>query len=850
MSSFDRNAGFTKLEVDAVKYKSISSRASRRDKTLDPLEVFANSIQRGTIEQLRGPQQEALEQWHSNHRAVTDLLLSLDTGGGKSLVGLLMAQSLLNEVQRPLLYLCPTIQLIAQIHGQAADIGLEIDTYFKGSHTNETAFNQARVPCVTTYHAAFNGLSHFRGTRLGAVILDDSHVSESIIRSCFSLTWSHGESEFECLAQIFAEYFDRTPYASDFKRRAVGDSSPTDPPLLVPFHVLQRRTDAVSAVLQSASDDKNRKYAWPHLRDHVPQLLCFFGRGRVELTPWRLPIEQSPVFGQDVRRIYLSATLPSRVAFARTFGRMPSAVIEPKGKTNAAQRVFAFPGNGKMKEAVDEATSGFGDSPRVILVPSHFHADKWTDTGTVLPQGEGTAELEDFRAKRTNCLILVGRYDGIDFPGEQCQLLVVDGLPRGEHLIDGYFASVLGLVAERTIRVADRLVQGFGRIFRSNRDHGMVFIADPGVAAWLQQPDNYRHLPALLQKQLLLSQDLYDSMTEHGGDTVWPSVFNDVVGGDPEWDEFYKNRIASIDAEASEETTEELEALEEKQSRIFSDLWLGRNMEAQSAAEGLVKNSSDLLPIGHRAWLWSIAASAALLDERKPEASGLAENARRLVSQFGRFEDVKAKTLRGDLAPTGQARNVVSRGLNSIPDDCALAIEQILSDKDDDSKTHHRGLILLGRLLGLGSEDADKGTGGAGPDVFWRSPQGGRGLVLEAKLNKKSNATYGKRDFVQIAAHAAWAEKQVGQEYRLFIVGPTRTVEKSATPPLDVMIVEASAFVDIAERLSCGIEEVNTMNTGDKSAAFVQELLDREGLLFEQIMDGSLRGTPAVDLQA
>ena len=48
----------------------------------------------------------------------------MNTGSGKTLVGLLMLQSLLNEEIGPALYLCPTKQLVEQAYQTAREVGI------------------------------------------------------------------------------------------------------------------------------------------------------------------------------------------------------------------------------------------------------------------------------------------------------------------------------------------------------------------------------------------------------------------------------------------------------------------------------------------------------------------------------------------------------------------------------------------------------------------------------------------------------------------------------------------------------------------------------------------------------
>ena len=79
----------------------------------DPLRVFQRLPKPQHINDLWESQSDALRIW-AKRRSENDLVIKLNTGGGKTLVGLLIAQALVNEMRRPVLYLCANNQLVRQ----------------------------------------------------------------------------------------------------------------------------------------------------------------------------------------------------------------------------------------------------------------------------------------------------------------------------------------------------------------------------------------------------------------------------------------------------------------------------------------------------------------------------------------------------------------------------------------------------------------------------------------------------------------------------------------------------------------------------------------------------------------
>src|SRR5947209_1276385 len=111
-----------------------------RDKETDPVKIFNGLTLRGEVQGLFGPQQEALTTWHGC-RSDPDVLFALNTGGGKTLVGLLAAQSLVNETRGKVLYVCPTNQLVQQTAAMAADCGIRVSTYAKQRWSDRELFD-------------------------------------------------------------------------------------------------------------------------------------------------------------------------------------------------------------------------------------------------------------------------------------------------------------------------------------------------------------------------------------------------------------------------------------------------------------------------------------------------------------------------------------------------------------------------------------------------------------------------------------------------------------------------------------------------------------------------------------
>ncbi|HEX5540518.1 MAG TPA: ATP-dependent DNA helicase [Micromonospora sp.] len=107
----------------------------------------------------------------------------------------------------------------------------------------------------------------------------------------------------------------------------------------------------------------------------------------------------------------------------------------------------------------------------------------------VLLQGEETLPLlvRQFRQERSSCLFgVLSLWQGVDVPGDACQLVVIDRLPfpRPDEPLSAARAAAIdaaggsGFASVSVPIAAVRLAQGVGRLIRSADDRGVVAVLD------------------------------------------------------------------------------------------------------------------------------------------------------------------------------------------------------------------------------------------------------------------------------------------------------------------------------------------------------------------------------------
>src|SRR5437773_5536576 len=121
----------------------------------DPIQLFESLNRKTSHTELRPAQEEALKGLRQR-RTEPDLILKLPTGMGKSTVGLLYLYSHLIETRTPVVYLCPTTQLVDQVLAEAGKLGIPAHAYKVKQPYSHPDCVSGQAVIVCTYDQLFN----------------------------------------------------------------------------------------------------------------------------------------------------------------------------------------------------------------------------------------------------------------------------------------------------------------------------------------------------------------------------------------------------------------------------------------------------------------------------------------------------------------------------------------------------------------------------------------------------------------------------------------------------------------------------------------------------------------------
>ncbi len=173
---------------------------------LHPVEIYETLDRTSDKGPLRPAQLAILNEWYDVRRGQRDVVLKLHTGQGKTVVGLLLLQSKLNETRGPVAYLCPNNYLINQTCIQAEQFGVSFCT--AEERTLPFDFLNGSKVLITSVQKLFNGRTKFglgsQSIELSTILMDDAQACIDVIRDNVSIRIPYEEAAYIAIRNLFS----------------------------------------------------------------------------------------------------------------------------------------------------------------------------------------------------------------------------------------------------------------------------------------------------------------------------------------------------------------------------------------------------------------------------------------------------------------------------------------------------------------------------------------------------------------------------------------------------------------------------------------------------------------------
>lgn len=763
-------------------------------------ELFKQLDRKATHTGLRTAQLAALAELDQQieHKNV---IMKLSTGSGKTVLGLLYAEMMRRKYKgEPVVYLCPTNQLADQVVETGRLIGVKVSTFPSKGLPYEALSGDAVLAC--TYDRLFNANSVFenKSIRPSAIVMDDVHAGAERIRKAYTVQVP--EAVFPALRALLEPLCNATD-AATWSGIVRGDPGST---YEVPYWVWSQVYGRVAQLMAELSGQPPLLFTWSNIARYLELTRCCISGAGAEIALQIAPVEEVSAYAGAKHRLFMSASIKDSSGMIAALGCSPEAyqhLIEPKEDEGAGERMIlptSLINSECEKQEIAAACAVLATKTNVVvLTTSASQAAAWTAAGAVLSQGSDfDGMLEKLRTSTGNYVVFAQRFDGVDLPDDACRVLVIDGVPGGDRIVDRIDAYRQKDSPEYEVRTVNKFEQALGRAVRSSADFATVLLVGTDIAAFIGRKNVAGLLEERTRLQVELGQELA-RLPDHVGKSIGvviQDLSQALLDRNEGWRHAHKTRVAVTGKQVRDTSLTPYEA----GALAMREAW---NMAKAKNSQGAVARLRDaagthlLHPIQKAELLYWVAAYQHQFDPG--QAVEVYKAVFGLNTKFPRPQQTPDKRFARMTDQAVALCKVFS--VFSSPNAALARVDEVKAKLAfaNEAETVERGLHELGELLGADSSRPEKETG-RGPDVLWLFDD--CGACIEAKSEK--TAPIHKTDAAQLLLSGSWCDEQLvaGMPKPVLVFATNVT---AADRPEDVAfgprLIPEAVLMDIVDRL-------------------------------------------------
>lgn len=786
--------------------------SSTNQASLEPRDIFmALPAKDKNYGYPRDVQTEVWKQWFVK-RNEKNVIIKMNTGSGKTVVGLTILQSCLNEGKGPAIYIVPDNYLVQQVCTEAKKLGIRVasdifDEYGKRIEKGEDDyhFKTGKAILVANIHKLVNGKSIFglrsnNNIQIGSIIIDDVHACLDTIEQQHTILIEKNHPLYEEIVEQFSKYeeVNENQTFCDIK-----DNSDPRYNYLIPFWVWQSECTEIYNKINSPeyANEPFVLFNLPLLRENWKTINCVISARGIEMTLKGIPIDRITSFDQAKRRIFMSATLADDSVFVSAIGLKTtdiSNIITPEKANDIGERLILFPkllnsqiSDEQVKQVLINAAQKVNV---VVIVPSFDRVSFWVDANPsqILSSRDNNVEKGVDRLKGdalVGLTILVNKYDGIDLPDDACRILVIDSLPtmRSEFdiAIQGMNPNDKRIYREQI----QKIEQGMGRGVRSNNDYCVVILMGDKLADIIVNQDGESFFSSATYEQLNLSKQLWEQIMESERKPKVQDVFSlakYALGRDQDWIAASKSILSNVVYDKSANIDSLVVAMRnafereclERYDEAFSIIEAEKNVTDDPKTKGLLMQyMAEYKNFTNPAQAQELLLSARNLNAMvlKP-ISGI---------QFTKLQS----------SINGQAAHVIKYMLdnNLSGNDYILHVNSILSSlvfSDEPASQFEQALKDTASIIGISSSRPEVEYGGEAPDNLLALGSS-EYVIIECK-NRTTVELISKKDCGQLLQAIQWFKNHYideGLKYYPVMIHNSNEFGPAASPSQDMRIM-------------------------------------------------------------
>ena len=758
----------------------------------------------------RDVQTEVWKQWYEK-RDSKNTIIKMNTGSGKTVVGLMILQSCLSENKGPAIYVVPDNYLVTQVCNEAKKLGIKV------SQTEDYSFKNEDSILVINIHKLVNGKSIFGlrpegNIKIGSIIIDDVHTCLDVIKHQYSIDIKNNNHIYTEILNIFKQdkkLKDSETFYNISELKDVRDNQ------LIPFWVWQKYSREIKNLIMKDKNNQKIIFNLPLLEKNWKMCNCVISCRGIEITPKNIPISNISSFQDSERRIFMSATLADDNVFISTMGILDKNnlnIVTPEKADDIGERLILFPKHlnyNLEEEDIKKKIFKIAEKYNVsIIVPSNERLNFWEEGSENIKLQtlksdnieEGIKKIKEGSFKGVT--IFLNKYDGIDLPDDCCRFLVVDGLPSMKNEYDIVIQGINPKDKRILREQIQKIEQGMGRGVRSNNDYCNIILMGDRLENILINEKGDKFFSRATLAQYNLSKELWEQVMEENNSSLPTiddifSLTDYTLNRDKEWIQEAKSRLKDIKYEKELNIDKITIAIR----RAFE---YGEIDDYEGAFKIIEKEKNTNKEIDDNTKGLLMQMMAEYKNFNNPvEAQQILKSGLKLNKMIQRpIEGIQYDKLLSPNNDSLQINNIRSKFLSyKNPNEYLIKVNSILSEINfyfsdntlqgiENAKRFEENIDEIAKILGFESSRPER-ENDEGPDNLW-----GIGnmeyLVIECKSGVKENAnSISKSDCSQMLNSIEWFKKKYkGNNYYPIIIHRATSFESRAFPSNNIRIID------------------------------------------------------------
>lgn len=825
---------------------------TKTDLKINPIELYETLDRASDKGPLRPSQHEILKEWFDNRQEEKDSIIKLHTGQGKTLIGLLILQSRINSAKGSCIYVCPNIYLVEQTCNQAKQFGIPFCVFGEDRTIPQEFINGEKI-LITHSQLIFNGKTKFglktRSLPLDSIVLDDSHSCIDTIEDSFTVKISREDN-----AEIYDEIFNSLETLLEdqgyAKVHEIKDGD-REQVLGVPYWIWRNKYKNITDILSDHKDEdkSSYKFAWDLIKDSIEDCFCFISGDRIEIKPYRNPIEKYGSFYNANCRIFMSATTNNDSFFIKGLGLKKETILNPivfNDNLWSGEKMILFPYHMDDRLTRDQVIELFGTGSNknkfgiIGLTTGFSRTNTWKNAGATVITSKNIKEKVGrlLEGHFDEALVFANRYDGIDLPDSSCRILIIDSKPFSETLHDKYQEEVRLDSDVIDVKIAQKIEQGLGRGVRGEKDYCVILLIGNDILNVVSNSRYKKFFSEQTQMQIKIGLQVTkfaveDAETDKAQDLLINTI-NQCLKRDESWKDFYKQEMDSIKASSKDSEILEILEIEKKSEEAYTN---GQYSVAQDLIQSILDNYIDKFNTTEKGWyLQQIARflhPKSSADSNKFQINAHRNN--RSLYRPNKGMEITRLTINEDRIE--KIKSWIKKCNDFL--DLKYKLDALLGDLlfGCTADKFEQALESLGACLGFESERPEK-YWKEGPDNLWCITKD-KYLLFECKneVDEKRAEIY-KKESGQMSNSVHWFEKNYPKmELIPVMVINTRKLSKDASFDKRVRIMKKNKVNLLHRNIKSFFNEFSAYELDTISSIQITTMLATHYLSVEHFLD-------------